>query len=181
MELTEEISEICGALTGDGWIESRESSLYLAGHPIDDKNYYDNHMIPLFSRNVIKVKPKNFKYWKVYGFSLYNKKIIKEFIKLGIQKGKKVYSCKIPKWCFNSKNLMIGFLRGIFDTDGCVFCGKSYKTKNNFRKNFHHDIRIRIISVSLDLIKGIRILGRKLGIQFTKIKTKKAGKNMTKN
>lgn len=68
-----ELAEICGAIMGDGWIESRGHALYIAGHPTEDKDYYDFHLAPLVSKVLFKVKTKEYKYWSVYGIHIYNK------------------------------------------------------------------------------------------------------------
>jgi hypothetical protein len=50
----------------------------------EDRDYYDMHFDPLFSKNFVEVKPKEFPYWRVYGFGMYKRNIVKEPISLGI-------------------------------------------------------------------------------------------------
>jgi hypothetical protein len=66
----EDIAEFCGAMIGDGWIQNNEKCLFLAGDPLEDKDYYDNHISKLISKIIIPIKPKSFPYWKVYGISI---------------------------------------------------------------------------------------------------------------
>jgi len=49
-----------------------------------------------------------------------------EFLhKIGMQSGSKVLNqVDVPKWIFNRKKYQIGCLRGLFDTDGCVYLHK---------------------------------------------------------
>ena len=53
-----EIAEILGAFIGDGWIESSLNSIYITGDKIEDKDYYDNFLAPIFSKNFVDIKPK---------------------------------------------------------------------------------------------------------------------------
>ena len=180
--MNKDIAEICGALIGDGWIESRGGSLYICGNKKEDRDYYDKHLIPLFSSTFHKVVGKDYPYWEVYGFGLHRKNIIEKISNLGIMKGKKVYDVSVPNWIFKDKKFMVSFLIGIFDTDGGIFCGKSYgRYVRGFRKKYHHDIRLRISSSSLRLIKGIERIGKKLSIEFTKIRLKKGNPNSKKS
>ena len=169
LKKTPEIAEICGAFIGDGWIESRKTSLYITGDKTEDKPYYDNHLVKLFSKNISKIKPKAFPYWNVYGLALYKRKQIEELLELGLIPGKKNNKVRIPKWIINSKNkkILCSVLRGIFDTDGSFFCKKDYgKWKKEYRKLHHCQPRISIKVVSKYLIKDIIILVDKLGLEY---------------
>ena len=165
----EEIAELCGAVMGDGWIEEREKGFFIAGDPIEDKDYYDNHLSKLL-QNIFKINisPKQFPYWKVYGISFYKKKLIKQLLNFGLAKGKKVNSAYVPDWIFRYKSskIPIAFIRGVFDTDGSVFCQKDYtKYANSFNSKYHSKIRIRIGSVSQKLICQLSNLCNRLGFR----------------
>lgn len=166
-----EIAEILGCFIGDGWIENRGDALYIAGNPREDKDHYDNVIAPIFSKYFIKVIPRNFSYWGVYGIVSYKKEIISKAIPLGFQKGKKSHVAKIPEYVMNSKNhdLWKSVLRGIFDTDGCFYCKKEYgKYNTEFSKKHHTTPRIKIGLVSKELIDQIGFLLNKLNIEFKK-------------
>ncbi|MBS3172708.1 hypothetical protein J4438_03995 [Candidatus Woesearchaeota archaeon] len=182
MEYCDEVAEIIGAHIGDGWIESRGNALYIAGHKEDDKDYYDNHLCPLFSKYFSKVKPRNFDYWSVYGFNLYKKEIIDKIIELGVKKGKKTLIVEFPSWIFFKKEFMIGALRGLFDTDGNFHCKKCYgKYDNNFRKKYHCQPRIEIVSTSKQLIIQVENILREIGFHPGMIMIKKANNKNGKN
>lgn len=171
-----DIAEICGAIIGDGWIETKGKALYITGHPTEDKVYYDQYLASLFSKNFIKVKPKIYRYWRVYGFGVYKQKIIKEIIKLGIKTGNKSSNIRIPKWIFVKEKFMIAVLRGIFDSDGSFYCGKCYgKYDNAFRKKYHCQPRIQITSISKNLIIDTFKIMLDLGFHPEKIKSRKEG------
>jgi len=67
--------------------------------------------------------------------------LVKFLDKVGIRKGNKVKNqVDVPRWIFEKKEHQIGCLRGLFDTDGCVYrhkykvSGKRYSyTKMSFR------------------------------------------------
>lgn len=168
----EKISEICGAIIGDGWIQSNERNFFLAGDPVEDKDYYDIHLSRLFKEVLTSVKVKSFPYWKVYGISIHNQNLIRKLLGWGLPKGKKTHIVRVPRWIKDSEDkIKKAFLRGLFDTDGCVFCQKSYgKYNNEFDLNYHSKIRLRITSVSQKLIEDIFLLCEKLGLRVTKIK-----------
>lgn len=145
-------------MIGDGWIQANEKSLFLAGDPIEDKEYYDVHMGKLVSKIITPVKIKDFSYWRVYGISIHKKETIKKILlNFDLPKGKKVKTAKIPSWIKNSKKeIKISFLRGLFDTDGCVFCQKDYtKYANEFNSKYHSKIRLRFTTISSKLNKEI--------------------------
>jgi len=128
-ETQERISaaELCGIIIGDGWIQSNEKNLFIAGNPTEDKEYYDLRITELFNNLSIKITPKIFPYWKVYGIGIYSKEKIKKFLDLEIPKGKKCLTAQVPSWIFKSEaSIKSAFLRGLFDTDGGLSCQKDY-------------------------------------------------------
>lgn len=165
----EKLAEFFGAMIGDGWIQTNEKGLFLTGNPIEDKEYYDNKITPLVNELIAPVKPKNFPYWKVYGIGIYKKEIIKELLNQGLSKGKKVEIVSIPSWIIHSNNdIKRAFIRGIFDTDGCIFMQKDYtKYANKFNTTHHTKSRIRITSISKKLIKEISFLLNSLNFRHT--------------
>lgn len=169
---TEKIAELCGAIVGDGWIQNNEKSFFVAGDPSEDKEYYDGRLSKLFEELLESSKPKEFPYWKVYGISIHKKYLIQKILSWEIQKGKKCGVAKIPKWIYNGTEKTIkSFLRGLFDADGSVFCQKSYgKYNNKFDKKYHSKIRLRITSVSKQLIEEVFYLCEKIGLRVTHIK-----------
>jgi hypothetical protein len=164
-------AELCGAVIGDGWIESRKTDFFLAGDPREDRDYYDMHVIEIFRRVLgVNPKPRHFPYWKVYGISLHRKALIEKLLELGLPSGKKAYSASIPDWIVNSgKETFFSFFRGLFDTDGCVSFEKNYTPyANEFTLKYHSRARVRINSVSPILINQTFNLLTKYGIKCTK-------------
>ena len=57
--MTPELAEICGIHAGDGYLRKRQilkTELDISGG-VDEKEYYDNHVIPLFKK-VFKINLK---------------------------------------------------------------------------------------------------------------------------
>jgi intein/homing endonuclease len=168
-KLTPELSEILGAFIGDGWIESRESGFYIMGDPEEDKEYYEQIIFPIFRKYFGKGKLKEFKSWKVFGLVCYDRKIIKQLIDLGFQKGKKSKTVSVPPYIKKSKDLEImkSVVRGIFDTDGCFSCSKAYgKYDDKWSKTHNCKPRIKFTSVSKSLWRDIQLLLDQLDIKF---------------
>jgi intein/homing endonuclease len=148
--------------------------LYIAGHPTEDKEYYDKYLGPLFSKTLVGIKPKLYPYWKVYGIHTYKRDVIKKIIGFGVKKGVKGTNLKLPTWIFSNKELMKAALRGIFDTDGSFHCKKCYgKYDNAFRREFHCQPRITITSISKNLIEDVFKICRELGLNPERIKIRK--------
>ena len=167
-----EIAELCGAIMGDGWICSSEKSLFIAGDPLEDKDYYDKNISKLI-KDVLNIDtiPKFFPYWRVYGIGVYKKEKIKKLLGFGLKKGKKVDVAFIPEWILGDKKLFFNFLRGLFDTDGSVFCERDYtKYATKYNSKYHTRIRLRIGLISPLLINQIYDQLQKFNFKCTKRK-----------
>jgi len=124
---TGELSEFFGILTGDGYMGKYRNNhvIEIAGNSIKDKDYMENYVSNLFN-SLFNIKPninfrkdQNTMYLRLQSRSVLEYLKNKEF-KEGL-KGR----IKIPKWVKQNENLMIPFVRGFFDTDGCI----SFKKK----------------------------------------------------
>jgi hypothetical protein len=174
MKLTEGISEICGTIIGDGWIQSNERNMFITGSPTEDKFYYDNYLVPLLNKEIgLKLKGRNFISWRTYGIGIYQKQIIHKFLEIGIPKGKKSKIVFVPKCIRDKKKFFIPLLRGIFDTDGSIYFMKD----PNKKSKFHTRPRIRIVSVSERLVKDIKDLSDILNIKYSNPSASIWGKN----
>ncbi len=96
--------------------------------------YFEDRIIPLFNNNFIELNPilrKN-KHKNSYSLSIENKETFNVFVKkFGMIRGAK-NNVKIPKFIFKNKSLMTAFLRGLFDTDGCLKFSKQTKNVNYY-------------------------------------------------
>lgn len=107
---------------------------------------------------------------------------IDKLLKLGLNKGRKAKIVKFPDWAFSSNSLLISMLRGIFDSDGCFYCHKSYgKYDTAFKKKYHCNPRIHITSISRDLMMDISKSLKILGFHPDNVRINKGNKNSGKN
>jgi len=94
---------------------------------------------------------------------IYGKKIIEFVKKKGINSGnKKVNHQKIPDWILENKGYLAACLRGLIDTDGCIYY-ISKKTNKNLRISFTsyipalmNDVRTSLIGLGFHPSKVMR-------------------------
>ena len=133
-KLTPELAEFIGMHIGDGTLYKTNSGslVWEMRGDLKEKEYYDLHVAPLLNKLFnSNVKPKIRSGGKkgVYGIQTTNKGIINCLLEFEIKAGKKI-NIRIPKQiiCANNK-IKAGFLRGYFDTDGCIRFDKPNKSK----------------------------------------------------
>lgn len=129
--LSEDLCEFIGAFIGDGctdsYVTKQGKSKYhiqIVGNSVSDKDYL---LIKLSSiaKNVFDIDAKHYfrKYSKALNLNLYSKQLFMLLTKrFGFPIGPKTYTVKIPDKIMNSEEKFVfATIRGIFDTDGCVF------------------------------------------------------------
>lgn len=129
--INENLAEETGIHVGDGSMNIYNGvyTYTFAGHHVDDKDYIDNYVIPLYKKIYgLKIKPKM---WSkgAYGFRIHNKDIVSfknEILNLSL--GKKTI-IEIPKQILNEDKLRKAFLRGFVSTDGSINTFLANKTK----------------------------------------------------
>ena len=110
--------ELVGYIIGDGWV-GKESNIHskMIGIIYDaDCRYYSD----LFRGAFKEITGKELSYernrGKIFEVSAENRKFVSYFEKFGIINSKYV----IPPQCYTNFNFCSGFLRGLFQADGCV-------------------------------------------------------------
>lgn len=168
--MTSELAEICGIHAGDGYMRLRERSkgeVDISGD-IEEKCYYDVHVIPLFNKVFnLDIKGKLFSRGS-YGFVSYKQEVRDVLISLGFPAGKKSKIVKIPESILKNRDFKIygAFLRGLFDTDGNLSFRKSYKGINKFNKKYNNYPTIKIVTISKYLAEGVIKILHELDILF---------------
>ena len=166
MKIDGDMAEILGIHVGDGCISvtDRYSEYYLGGDLKEEKEYHDNWVAPLFNKKVMLPVCKKEVVYKehpkvgVYGFYIFNKRIVDFFGKLGINPGSKI-NIRIPSAIVDNDYLSKRFLRGLFDTDGSIYFDKNYSAKKP--KNDKPKIKLGTVSkgLSQDVFKVLKNLG----------------------
>lgn len=127
MKLNESLCELVGAFIGDGFTNKYGSSYItqFTGHSKLDNDYYDNTIIPIIYE-LFGIQPCVSKKGNVMRVTIYSKRLFELFTKrLKLNYGKKVYTTKIPMEIIHAdEKLLFAAIRGVFDTDGCVFVDK---------------------------------------------------------
>ena len=131
--LNEEISELIGIIYGDGNLYISKNHSYritITGNKETDYNYLTKYVNNLFERN-FNMKPKVliYKNKKAIGIYINSRELMKYFLNLGLKVGPKK-NLEIPKIILRKKTYISRFLRGILDTDFCLYFEK--KTRLNF-------------------------------------------------
>ena len=166
MKITPELSEISGIHSGDGHLR-RNKELEISGS-FEEKGYYDNRVIPLFNRFFkLSIKGRFFPSKGTYGFWVSSCEIGKTLMELGFPSGNKTKTVKVPSIILNSNDSSIrrSFLRGLFDTDGCISFNKRIYDKNHFKKTKHFYPTVIIEGVSKNLIEEVDLLCKKEGFK----------------
>jgi hypothetical protein len=134
-QVSAELAYLCGILVGDGSIygrkEKHEYLIKCVGNPKDEQELYYKIIGPRF-KSVFGFIPK-IKYHDsatTFGFALYSKNLYKYLTKdIGLLEGRKDERLGIPGIFKENKQLIIPFIRGVFDTDGCITFKKRYSEK----------------------------------------------------
>lgn len=168
VNIDEFLAEEIGLHLGDGSMNFyNNKGLYqLRGHIIDDKNHYQTRIKGLYKQIFnINIKLREMPSTGVYGFQIWSNKIVdykSKILKLPL--GKKV-NFIIPKEIRNDLELAKHFLRGYYDTDGCLYLEK----KNN--KLYP---RVEFSTISNLFFEQLQEILKQLGFNFTCYREKRA-------
>jgi len=173
-KITRELAEETGWHIGDGSMNfyknhGKVRGVYqLRGHISDDKNHYITRIKPFFKTLYnLDISLREMPSTRVFGFQIWNDELVNFKHKLGLPLGKKT-NVEIPKGMLNKKENVISVIRGIFDTDGCIYLE---------RKNKKLYPRIEISTISLNLAKQLHFLLNDLGFRATYYSVIKKQKN----
>lgn len=121
-KMSEELAEEVGVHIGDGCLSYNKNYFSVKCNKKEEK-YFTDYLFKLY-KNIYNLDLKLMKMQSVSGFEIYSK-VICEFKNkvIGLPYGKKVGKLNIPKSIIETKNKKIyhSFIRGLFDTDGCVY------------------------------------------------------------
>jgi len=160
--ITNELAEETGWHIGDGSMnfyknKGKLKGIYqLRGHIEDDREHYVKVIKPVFkSIYNIELSLREMPSTRVYGFQIWSNKLVDFKLKLGLPLGKK-FDILIPKIFLENEELKISVIRGIFDTDGCIYLEK---------KNKKLYPRVEITTISMKLAEQILNILRELGFR----------------
>lgn len=123
-EVNIDLAYLCGVLAGDGNIhirkEKHDHSIKCVGNPKDEREFYDEVLVPLFKRVFnISLIPHLQDKSTTYGIRFWSKALVKFLTEvIGLPKGVKYEHLTLPR-IFNSRELKLAFIQGVADTDFC--------------------------------------------------------------
>jgi len=150
-----DLAEFIGIMLGDGNIFKNRIKI---AFDIRQRKYI-SYVGSLFEK-IFGIKLKEDISKKSLGFSLYrtNKFVTIDLIKNGLKKGHKIKNkVGIPKWIKNNKRFSKKCIKGLIDTDGCIYkCKRENQTYIKFT-NFNNN-----------LLQDFKDISKKLGYSFAK-------------
>jgi len=155
--LTRQESEILGILLGDGCMSWNHSSVHIsiAGHKYEDREYLVEYVRPMFAKRfgislkILYVKNQNSMI--VY---VRTKEVAMTLHEWEMPYGRKKLSNLTPNVALDEAR----FIRGLFDTDGCIY------------RKYGPYLQIQFKSASSSLVEYARLCLVKLGFSPTLIK-----------
>ncbi len=120
-----ELAELVGIILGDGGITERQLRIYLNK---ETEPEYVEYVAELMAF-LFKESPKKYYFGgkgkKVCVLCLGGVGLIEFLEKIGLKTGNKVFSqVGVPKWILGNRKYSIVCLRGLVDTDGCIYSHK---------------------------------------------------------
>lgn len=155
-KITPELAEEVGIHYGDGFLSAKRYNYRLKGNQITEIDYYKNYIAPLFKKLYnFDVNLKDYK--TSFGFELCSKGLWEFKTKvLKIAAGPKK-DIRFPEPLkVNNLKILCSFIRGLFDTDGCV----SFKSKYGY-KEYYPSVELSLYSIKLidDVADILKMLG----------------------
>lgn len=165
MNLTKEAAELIGMHVGDGTLYRTKSSIVweLRGD-LQEKAYYFNAVVPLLDALFhVSLVPKFRSGGKhgCFGVQTTHKEITSFFCHHGFQPGRKSHTVRVPDPIMSSPaESQRAFLRGYFDTDGCL---RFQRINKELVKRYP---TLEMGSASSALIQDVSLMLRNLGFHF---------------
>jgi len=160
-KITSDLAEETGWHIGDGSMNFyNNKGLYqLRGHIEDDREHYLTRIAPVFKKLYgLKLSLREMPSTRVFGFQIWNNKLVEFKQKIGLPLGKK-FDISIPEVFLKEKEMKLSVLRGIFDTDGSI---------NLEKKNNKLYPRIYISTICPTLACQLFSLFNEIGLRATK-------------
>lgn len=168
--LSEGLSEFIGAFIGDGYLDSFTNSVGFVGNKSLDADYIQ--YLKRIGKSLFDIDGKLIYRKDSDAIVLkFNSKMLCELLiqRFGFSFGCKTYTVKIPESILNSDvKLAFASIRGIFDTDGCVFLDK----RRIYRKAYP---RITLQTVSKNLAEQLyQVLSKEFQVYYGCNKNRKS-------
>lgn len=160
-EKNTELAEFIGIVLGDGSIAKKQVTITL--NRLEDRDfvlYVKNLIRKLFVvvPSIIERKDEN-----VFTIIISRTKLVQFLVDMGLLIGSKVeHQINIPSWIKKSDVTTKSCLRGLFDTDGCL-----YIDKHNYKDKIYYNIGMNFTNRSLPILFFFKRSLEKLGFHPT--------------
>jgi len=153
--VNEDFAEFIGIMLGDGNIYRNSVRIMMDKRETDYKNYIKTLFYRLFKLKLNEYESKNSNQFRLYKDS---KNLTNLLTKYGLKRGNKIKNqVSIPSWILKNNSYISRCIRGLMDTDGCVYWDKRDK------KTY-----IKFTNSSLKLLKDFKLFAKSIGINFVK-------------
>jgi len=157
LKYSTDLAELCGILLGDGCVTNTQVSVSL--HRYDDK-LYSIFVSKLFNK-IFHEYPYNMVRKNVIVLILSGVNLVEALEKVGLRRGNKVaHQVGIPKWITQNPGYARACLRGLIDTDGCV-----YTHRHNVSGHSYLHVGLNFSSHSWPLLSGVNQTLKENGIK----------------
>lgn len=139
-KLNSKIAELIGIHIGDGTLYRTNTGgiVWELRGALNEKDYYYDNVTPLLNSIFnLKFKPKFRSGGKngCFGIQTCKKEVTSFFIDHGFKPGRKTHTVRIPDYIKKSDTqIKLAFIRGLFDTDGCLRFDKNRTGRNYYPK-----------------------------------------------
>jgi len=158
-ERTEELAEFIGILMGDGGIAKYQVVIYLGSKT--DALYAA--WVQKFIKKLFRLSSSVIDNGSVIKIMISRVELVEFLLATGLSRGNKIINkLDIPGWIKENKNFCIGCLRGLIDTDGCVYLDKHHVGNKNYTS-----ICVDFTSASPSLMNSVALILDNLLINFT--------------
>ncbi|GBE20387.1 MAG TPA: hypothetical protein ENG87_02515 [Candidatus Pacearchaeota archaeon] len=149
------LAEILGVLNGDGHISNFKYEVCVVGDIKEKK--YSNYLKKLFEKTfgISFTIYKGKSYFKLRNYSKEISCLLTK--KYNLPKGNKIGKLRIPKQVLKSNNLLIAYIRGLYDTDGSFYIRRKKEPVVQITSAdslFLSEIRDALISLNFNAVKG---------------------------
>ena len=142
------LAEFFGILLGDGGISKYQVGITLNNQTDND---YGKWIIEIIDK-LFKVKTNTNIYNKnTLQLTVSGKNLINFLLQNGLYQGSKIQNqVDIPKWIINNVKFTKACIRGLIDTDGCV-----YIDKHKYKNYYYQNICIDFTNASMPLLNSV--------------------------
>lgn len=159
MKLSKNMSEIIGAIIGDGNIYDKSVSyVEITGNIKEDKIYFENYL-KLLIEEELNYTPRIFLHGGALRLRINNTKFVSWVKELGIPDGQnKFKNVLLPKKILNNSwRVQKSCIRGIFDTDGGVYFDKRKIYSRPYIRIELHVFNNNLLSQIYDILKSKKL------------------------